>query len=106
MHTHTYTHTLICTLTYIYCIRQNSRGGKLSWFFLNRESFPVEYFTALGIHYLQEASIMKVFPLNFHFCSNRESFPPRMFCCIRYNDFAIMKLEYSLYISSNYSIIT
>ena len=35
-----------------YHIHQNSRGEKLSWFsrfLLNRESFPVENFTRLGI---------------------------------------------------------
>ena len=41
----------LVTLKVIYRIRQNSRGGKLSRFLLNRESFPVEYFTRLGIHY-------------------------------------------------------
>ena len=60
-----------------YRIRQNSRGGKLSRFMLNRESFPVEYFTRLGIHYYKKllprkfsrrififALTMKLFPLD------------------------------------------
>ena len=38
----------------IYRIRQNSRGGKLLRFLLNRESFPVETFTRLGIHYYKK----------------------------------------------------
>ena len=79
----------VCALLHLkkthanYRIRQNSQVGKLLWFsriLLNRESFPVEYFTRLGI---QEASTTKVFPSNFHFYSNHESFPPRMFCRIR-----------------------
>ena len=64
----------------LYRIRQNSRGGKLSRFsrfLLNRESFPVEYFTRLGIHYYKKllprkfsrrififALTVKVFPLD------------------------------------------
>ena len=44
-----------------YRIRQNSRGGKLLQFLLNRESFPVEYiFTRLGIHYYK-----KILPRKF-----------------------------------------
>ena len=38
----------------LYCIRQNSQGGELLRFSLNRKSFPVKYFTRLGIHYYKE----------------------------------------------------
>ena len=37
-----------------YCIRQNSRGGKLSRFLLICESFPIENFTRLGIYYYKK----------------------------------------------------
>ena len=60
-----------------YRICQNSRGGKLLWFLLNRKSFPIEYFTRLGIHYYKKllprkfsrrilifALTAKVFPLD------------------------------------------
>ena len=58
-----------------YRTRQNSRDGKLSWFLrflLNCKSFPIEYFTRLGIHYYKKllprififALTVKLFPLD------------------------------------------
>ena len=67
-------HVCVC-LPPDYRIRQNSQGVKLSRFLLNRESFPVEYFTRLGIYYYKKllprkfsrfifALTAKVFPLD------------------------------------------
>ena len=45
------TQFLSIRIAIFYCIRQNSLEGKLSRLLLNRESFLIEYFTRLGIHY-------------------------------------------------------
>ena len=38
---------------------------------------------AIGIHYLKKL-YHECFPMNKHFYSNHENFPPQMFCCIWY----------------------
>ena len=64
----------------MYCrIQQIFRRGKFLWFshfFTQPRMFSVESFTRLDISLLKEAATTKVFPVNVHFCSNRESFPP------------------------------
>ena len=59
----------------MYHICQNSRGGKLSRFSLNRESFPVEYFTRLGIHYYKKLLPRKFSRQIFIFALTAKVFP-------------------------------
>ena len=61
-----------------YRIRQNSRGGKLlrfSRFLLNREGFPVENFTRLGIHYYKKLLPQKFSRQIFIFALTAKVFP-------------------------------
>ena len=66
---------IITYIHIIYRIRQNSRGGKLSWFLLNHESFPIEYFTRLGIHYYKKLLPRKFSRRFFSFALTAKVFP-------------------------------
>ena len=65
-----------------YRIRQNSRGGKLlrfSRFLLNCRSFPIKYFTRLGIHYYKKFLSRKFSHRIFIFVLTVKVFPLECF---------------------------
>ena len=53
--------------------------GKLSQFLLNSESFPIEYFTRLGIHYYKKLLPQKFSRQIFIFVLTTKDFPLECF---------------------------
>ena len=86
-HIHSIVRLILKTWAWLYRIRQNFRGGKLSWL-CTKHTIHWKNFTVHQAHAIMYCTQQMIQGENFRDWlknrENRESFPPRKFCRIQY----------------------